>query len=69
MTFITKDGEEKVIKVLGGMSTLEVAHQNDIELEGNGSNDSTMIDSRSGSCFPWLLASQMSIRREQNKLL
>ena len=30
-----KDGEEKTIRVPVGMSMLEAAHQNDIELEGS----------------------------------
>ncbi|KAI3512481.1 hypothetical protein L1887_19797 [Cichorium endivia] len=34
VTFVDKDGEEKQIKVPVGMSMLEAAHQNDIELEG-----------------------------------
>ncbi|XP_060961754.1 uncharacterized protein LOC115704779 [Cannabis sativa] len=34
VTFVDKDGEEKHIKVPIGMSMLEAAHQNDIELEG-----------------------------------
>ncbi|KAJ9559766.1 hypothetical protein OSB04_004926 [Centaurea solstitialis] len=34
VTFVDKDGEEKQIKVPIGMSMLEAAHQNDIELEG-----------------------------------
>ncbi|CAJ2672767.1 unnamed protein product [Trifolium pratense] len=34
VTFVDKDGEEKLIKVPIGMSMLEAAHQNDIELEG-----------------------------------
>ncbi|KAJ1419135.1 Serine/threonine-protein kinase, active site [Sesbania bispinosa] len=34
VTFIDKDGEEKLIKVPVGMSMLEAAHENDIELEG-----------------------------------
>lgn len=34
MTFVNKDGEEKLIKVPIGMSMLEAAHQNDIDLEG-----------------------------------
>ncbi|KAH1216408.1 Adrenodoxin-like protein 2, mitochondrial [Glycine max] len=34
VTFIDKDGEEKHIKVPVGMSMLEAAHENDIELEG-----------------------------------
>lgn len=34
VTFVNKDGEEKLIKVPIGMSMLEAAHQNDIELEG-----------------------------------
>jgi hypothetical protein len=34
VTFVDKDGEEKTIKVPIGMSMLEAAHQNDIELEG-----------------------------------
>ncbi|KAM3398431.1 adrenodoxin-like protein 2, mitochondrial isoform X2 [Capsicum galapagoense] len=33
-TFVDKDGEEKQIKVPVGMSLLEAAHENDIELEG-----------------------------------
>lgn len=34
VTFVDKDGEEKNIKVPAGMSMLEAAHENDIELEG-----------------------------------
>ncbi|KAJ6796676.1 uncharacterized protein M6B38_355365 [Iris pallida] len=34
VTFVDKDGEESVIKVPVGMSMLEAAHENDIELEG-----------------------------------
>lgn len=34
VTFVDKDGEEKVIKVPIGMSMLEAAHENDIDLEG-----------------------------------
>ncbi|KAM1395801.1 hypothetical protein ACFX2I_013569 [Malus domestica] len=34
VTFVDKDGEEKHIKVPTGMSILEAAHENDIELEG-----------------------------------
>ncbi|KAL2469047.1 Adrenodoxin-like protein 2 [Forsythia ovata] len=34
VTFVDKDGEEKNIKVPFGMSMLEAAHENDIELEG-----------------------------------
>lgn len=35
MTFVDKEGEEKHIKVPIGMSMLEAAHENDIELEGS----------------------------------
>ncbi|XP_076890414.1 uncharacterized protein LOC143541478 isoform X1 [Bidens hawaiensis] len=34
VTFVGKDGEETEVKVPIGMSMLEAAHQNDIELEG-----------------------------------
>lgn len=34
VTFVDKDGEEQQVKVPIGMSMLEAAHQNDIELEG-----------------------------------
>lgn len=34
VTFVDKNGEETVIKVPLGMSMLEAAHENDIELEG-----------------------------------
>lgn len=34
VTFVDKDGDEQSIKVPLGMSMLEAAHQNDIELEG-----------------------------------
>lgn len=34
VTFVDKDGEETTIKVPIGMSMLEAAHENDIELEG-----------------------------------
>lgn len=36
--FVDKDGEEKHIKVPIGMSMLEAAHENDIELEGKDSD-------------------------------
>lgn len=38
VTFVDKDGEEKHIKVPIGMSMLEAAHENDIELEGKDSD-------------------------------
>ena len=38
MTFVDKDGEEQNIKVPVGMSMLEAAHENDIELEGKNLN-------------------------------
>ncbi|XP_039795326.1 adrenodoxin-like protein 2, mitochondrial isoform X3 [Panicum virgatum] len=34
VTFVDKDGEEKLVKVPLGMSMLEAAHENDRELEG-----------------------------------
>lgn len=34
VTFVDKDGEEKVVRVPVGMNMLEAAHENDIELEG-----------------------------------
>ncbi|CAN6451350.1 unnamed protein product [Victoria cruziana] len=34
VTFVDKDGEEKQVKVPVGMSILEAAHANDIDLEG-----------------------------------
>ena len=34
VTFVLKDGEEQQISVPIGMSMLEAAHLNDIELEG-----------------------------------
>jgi hypothetical protein len=34
VTFVNKDGSEKTICVPVGMSMLEAAHENDIELEG-----------------------------------
>ncbi|XP_002962534.2 adrenodoxin-like protein 2, mitochondrial [Selaginella moellendorffii] len=34
VTFITKEGDRKTIRVPVGMSMLEAAHENDIELEG-----------------------------------
>ncbi|WCJ42849.1 MITOCHONDRIAL FERREDOXIN 2 [Euphorbia peplus] len=34
VTFVDKDGEEQYLKVPCGMSMLEAAHENDIELEG-----------------------------------
>lgn len=34
VTFVDKDGDEQLIKVPMGMSMLEAAHENDIELEG-----------------------------------
>ncbi|EXB94756.1 2Fe-2S ferredoxin [Morus notabilis] len=37
VTFVDKDGEEKHVKVPIGMSMLEAAHENDIELEGKES--------------------------------
>ncbi|KAH9652868.1 Adrenodoxin-like protein 2 [Citrus sinensis] len=38
VTFVDKDIEEKNIKVPVGVSMLEVAHENDIELEGKDSD-------------------------------
>ena len=38
VAFVDKDGEEKDIKVPIGMSMLEAAHENDIELEGKDYN-------------------------------
>ena len=38
VTFVDKDGEEHHIKVPVGMSMLEAAHENDLELEGKISN-------------------------------
>ena len=35
MTFVGDGGEETTIKVPVGMSMLEAAHENDIELEGS----------------------------------
>lgn len=37
MTFVDKNGEEEKVKVPIGMSILEAAHENDIELEGKNS--------------------------------
>ncbi|CAI9108523.1 OLC1v1008131C1 [Oldenlandia corymbosa var. corymbosa] len=34
VTFVDQDGDEKHIKVPVGMSMLEAAHENDVELEG-----------------------------------
>lgn len=42
VTFVDKDGEEKHIKVPIGMSMLEAAHENDIELEGKYLDASTI---------------------------
>lgn len=38
VTFVDKDGDEKMIRVPVGMSMLEAAHENDIELEGKDFN-------------------------------
>ncbi|MBA0777610.1 hypothetical protein Gotri_005611 [Gossypium trilobum] len=38
VTFVSKDGEEIPIQVPIGMSMLEAAHENDIELEGKDHN-------------------------------
>ncbi|WRX33729.1 hypothetical protein QQP08_026216 [Theobroma cacao] len=42
VTFVSKDGEELHIQVPIGMSMLEAAHENDIELEGKD-HDSLFI--------------------------
>lgn len=42
VTFVDKDGEETHIKVPVGMSMLEAAHENDIELEGTLSRLGTL---------------------------
>ncbi|WP_347939362.1 ferredoxin family 2Fe-2S iron-sulfur cluster binding protein [Rickettsia oklahomensis] len=34
VTFIINDGEEKIVKAPIGLSILEIAHSNDIDLEG-----------------------------------
>jgi hypothetical protein len=38
VTFVNKDGTEQTIRVPVGMSMLEAAHENDIELEGYNFN-------------------------------
>lgn len=43
VTFVDKDGEEKQIEVPVGMSMLEAAHENDIELEGKNSDLSVSL--------------------------
>ncbi|PWZ07773.1 Adrenodoxin-like protein 2, mitochondrial [Zea mays] len=49
VTFVNKDGSEKTICVPVGMSMLEAAHENDIELEG------TNIKEMCTSLLLWLL--------------
>ena len=34
MTFVTPQGERKIVEAPTGLSVLEIAHQNDIDLEG-----------------------------------
>ncbi|MGL4226831.1 MAG: 2Fe-2S ferredoxin, partial [Rickettsia sp.] len=34
VTFIINDGEEKIVEAPIGLSILEIAHSNDIDLEG-----------------------------------
>ena len=34
ITFIQKDGSEKVVEAKNGLSILEIAHQNDVDIEG-----------------------------------
>lgn len=43
VTFVDKDGEEQHIKVPVGMSMLEAAHVNDIELEGKSFDISVLL--------------------------
>ena len=49
VTFVNEDGSEKTISVPVGMSMLEAAHENDIELEG------TNIKEMCTSLPAWLL--------------
>ncbi|RWR79453.1 2Fe-2S ferredoxin-like protein isoform X1 [Cinnamomum micranthum f. kanehirae] len=49
VTFVDKDGDEKTIKVPIGMSMLEAAHENDIELEGKYSGH-LWIEYLGGAC-------------------
>ncbi|KAL6569524.1 Adrenodoxin-like protein 2, mitochondrial [Orobanche minor] len=42
VTFVDKDGEETHIEVPVGMSMLEAAHENDIELEGVGACEGSL---------------------------
>ena len=49
VTFVNEDGSEKTISVPVGMSMLEAAHENDIELEG------TNIKEMCTSLPVWLL--------------
>jgi hypothetical protein len=49
VTFVNKDGSEKTIRVPVGMSMLEAAHENDIELEG------TNITKMCTSILVWVL--------------
>jgi len=43
VTFVNKDGSEKTISVPVGMSMLEAAHENDIELEGTNMCTSLIV--------------------------
>ncbi|KAM7258423.1 hypothetical protein ACFE04_014164 [Oxalis oulophora] len=51
VTFVDKDGEEQQIKVPIGMSILEAAHHNDIELEGKDFNSSIFFENSDISAF------------------
>lgn len=60
MTFVDKDGEEKKIRVPIGMSMLEAAHENDIELEGKNSAMGVSLSYLDVFIF-WLLLSLIFI--------
>ncbi|KAK3221131.1 hypothetical protein Dsin_015101 [Dipteronia sinensis] len=51
VTFVDKDGEDQLIKVPIGMSLLEAAHENDIELEGKHADWNVVINF---TCIPCL---------------
>ncbi|KAK7856317.1 adrenodoxin-like protein 1 [Quercus suber] len=51
VTFVDKDGEEKHLKVPIGMSMLEAAHENDIELEGKDSDTYLVLSMRRFTCL------------------
>lgn len=74
VTFCDKDGEETHIKVPIGMSMLEAAHENDIELEGNlficftAKSDCLKVTTDNSKRFSFFICFSNLMTHERNQL-